>query len=456
MSTKFTAAWLESHRVDVGSLRRADVVGIGHVLGEIDALVARLRDPGRAAAMGLEPPRGILLHGSPGLGKTLIARYLAASLGPQVPFYEVSADELTPERIRGVLRHLAAAHPRSVLYADEIDSIGMARDYGGHDPDTRMRLTALLAALDGLTATDGPVVIASSNRPPDHLDAALTRSGRLGFKIRFDAPDEDERVELFALFTRAIPQDTDIDWRNAARLTRGKSPADLRQMVEDAASLALAADRDAISMADMLAAIRRDGAVEPDPPGAAAVRWRMAVHEGGHVAVCVALRGPSWVYSVRLGVVDGETAFGDDQVPQAMRPDDENRDALIVSFGGIAAERATLGEAASGGGSDVSAATTIALERVGAGLSDEVTPIDLDQLERNVAEALKTELAVDLANQVEVARARATAIVAANVEPIRRFAAILETAGELTGDALQVAIADVAFVPVPEEARADR
>jgi cell division protease FtsH len=166
MSRAFTPEWLESHRVDVAALRRADVVGIGHALAEIDALSARLREPERAAAMGLTPPRGILLWGDPGLGKTLCARYLAASLGDAVPFYEVSADELTPDRIRGSLRHLAAAHPRSVLYVDEIDTIGMSRDYGGHDPETRMRLTSLLAALDGLTATDGPVVIASSNRPP--------------------------------------------------------------------------------------------------------------------------------------------------------------------------------------------------------------------------------------------------------------------------------------------------
>ena len=257
MTSRFTPAWLESHRVDVGSLRRTDIVGIGHVLAEIDALVARLRNPERANAMGLEPPRGILLWGSPGLGKTLVARHIGAALGSDIPFYEVSADELTPERIRGALHHLAAAHPRSVLYADEIDTIGMSRDYGGHDPDTRMRLTAMLAALDGVRATDGPVVIASSNRPPHQLDGALTRSGRLGFKVRFDVPDEAERIALFELFTRSIPADPPLDWRHAARLTRGKSPADLRQIVEDAASLALASDRDAIGSADVLAAIRR-------------------------------------------------------------------------------------------------------------------------------------------------------------------------------------------------------
>ena len=446
MAHSFSPAWLESHRVDVGSLARSDVVGIGHVLAEVDALVARLRDPERAAAMGLEPPRGILFWGEPGLGKTLVARHLAASLGADVPFYEVSADELTPERIRGALRHLAAAHPRSILYLDEIDTFGMNRDFEGHDPDTRMRLTALLAALDGLVATAGPVVIASSNRPARQLDPALIRSGRLGYRVRFDAPDEDEREELFHLFARDIPKETDIDWRSAARLTRAKSPADLRQIVEDAAGLALAADRDILGGADLLAAIRRDGTIEPEPAEPAVARRRIAVHEGGHVAACVALRGPEWVYAVRLGMIEGVTSYGDERVPVHLRPDGEHRDALVVALAGSAAEEALLGEASLGGRNDVTRATEVALERAGVGLAGHATPLALDQLERNVAETLKEDLADALVSQIETARERARAIVAANVDAIARFAAVLEAAGELTGEALAEAIAEAGFI----------
>ena len=446
MASTFSAAWLESHRVDVGTLARTDVIGIGHVLAEVDALVARLRDPARAAAMGLEPPRGILFWGEPGLGKTLVARYLAASLGAGVPFYEVSADELTPERIRGALRHLAAAHPRSILYLDEIDTFGMSRDYEGHDPDTRMRLTAMLAALDGLVATAGPDVIASSNRPAGQLDPALTRSGRLGYKVRFDAPDEDEREALLRLFARDVPKAADIDWCNAARLTRSKSPADLRQIVEDAAALALAADRDILGGADLLAAIRRDGAIEPAPAEPAVARRRVALHESGHVAACVALRGPDWVYAVQLGVIEGVTSYGDERVPAHLRPDDEHRDALVVALAGIAAEEALLGEASLGGRNDVGRATEVALERAGVGLAGHATPLALDRLERNVAEALKEDLADALVCQLEDARERACAIVAANVDAIARFAAVLDAAGELTGDALADAIAEAGFV----------
>ena len=452
MTGRFRPAWLEGHRVDVTRLRRADVVGIGHVLAEVDALVARLRDPDRAAAMGVEPPRGILFHGAPGLGKTLVARYLAASLGTAVPMYEVSADELTPERIRGSLRYLAAAHPRSVLYLDEVDTIGMTRDYPGHDPETRLRLTALLAALDGLLATSGPIVVASSNRQPAYLDAALVRSGRLGYKVAFDAPSEDERVALFALFTRAMPQDEGIDWRHAARLTRDKTPADLRQLVEDAAGIALArADggpgTPRLRAEDVLAAIRRDGRIEPDDDTRPALRHRAAIHEAGHVAACVALRGATWVYAVRVGgtLGEGSTAFGEEGVPDWQRPDDEARDALVASYAGIAAEVALLGEGTTGGRGDVERGTELVLDRIAAGLVGDPAPLDLRLLGRNVAGSLKARLAATLLAQVREARAAAAAIVEANREPIERFAAALDAAGELTGDELQAAIAAAGF-----------
>ena len=451
MSTRFSVKWIEGHRVDVSMLRRNDIVGIGHVLVEVDALVARLRDPERAAAMGVEPPRGILLYGEPGLGKTLVAKYMAAAFAApgEVPFYEVSADELTPERIRGAMRYLADRHPRSVIYIDECDTFGMARDYLGHDPDTRLLLTATLAALDGLqTMAAGPVVIASSNRPPEMLDRALVRAGRLGFKVKFDAPNEDERVELFALFTRSIPCEPGIDWRHAARLTRTLTPADIRQMVDDAGGIALAADRDALAQTDIIEAIRRNGRIEPEEALNPAALHRVAIHEAGHVAVCVTLRGAPWVYSVRIGTQGGggSTAYGDESVSRSERPDDETRDSLTVAFAGGAAEVACLGEGTLGAHSDVSSATETALARIGAGLTDDPAPMDLDWLDKNVAESLKEARAGALVVQLAAARAQAIAIVEANVEAIRRFADILQVAGELSGDALRQAIDDAGFV----------
>lgn len=445
-----TNAWLEGQRVDVTELRREDVIGIGHVLTEIDGLVARLRDPARAEAMGVEMPRGMLFHGDPGLGKTLVARMVATSLGEGVPFYEVSADQLTPERIRSSLRYLAEAHPRSVLYIDEIDNFGMARDYGGHDPRTRQMLTATLAALDGLVPTRGPLVIASSNRGPHHLDKALVRAGRLGFKVKFDHPDEGEREQLLRLFARPIPQSRTMRWAEAARLTRGATPADLRQLVADAAGLALARGQAKVGAADLLAAIRRSGRVEPESIN---IRdWhRMAVHEAGHVAVGAALRGAAWIYSVAIGPFAGHTAYGDELQQDEDRPDDETRDVMAVAFGGVAAEIALLGEAGSGGGTDISNCTNLALERFVAGLTDDPAPVDLNHFGRNPPASVKEAQAAQARAAIKVARSRAQAIVEANVPAIEAFAAMLERARELTGPHLASVIASSGFVqpPVP-------
>ena len=447
MTGRFRPGWLEGHRVYVAALRRTDVVGIGHVLTEIDALVARLRDPARAAAMGVEPPRGVLLWGEPGLGKTLVARYMAASLGPGVPFFEVSADELTPERIRGSLRYLAEHHERSALYMDEIDTIGLHRDFpGAHDTETKLRLGALLASLDGLVSTAGPVVIASSNRPPESLDPALVRSGRLGFKVRFDAPNEQERIELFALFTRSIPTDPAIDWLHPARLTRGRTPADLRQLVDDAAGMALAEGRRRVDGEHVLAAIRRSGSIEPENSLNPITRSRMAVHESGHVAVSVALRGPDYCTAVRLGALGGTSSFGPEEINDGHLPDDEIRDRLTIGFGGVAAESAILGEGSLGGRSDVSQATGIALSRIMAGLTGDPAPLDLDHLGSHVSASLKEALAGAIVGPIAEARALAIAIVARNHEPIRQFAAALDAAGEMTGDTLRTAIDDAGFV----------
>jgi cell division protease FtsH len=438
--------WLEAHRVDVSGLRREDIIGIGHVTAEVDALVVRLREPERAAAMGVESPRGILFWGAPGLGKTLVARSVAVALGEAVPFYEVSADELTPGRIRSALSELARNHPRSVLYIDEIDTFGMARDYGGHDPDTRLLLTATLAALDGLVPQAGPLLIASSNRPPHLLDAALVRAGRIGFKVRFGEPDEAEREELLRLFARSIPQDPEIVWSDLAGLTRGSTPADLRQIVADAAGLAVADDRDLLTGSDLAAAVRRAGEIGPEG-GSPNRDWkRSAIHEAGHVAVAVVLRGPAWVRAVRITDKGGATSIGDENRQEIDRPDDEVLDIIAAKFGGVAAEEALLGSAGFGAVEDVSSATGMALQRYNAGLSDDPAPMDGELFGDHAPDSVSEAAAAAVRKAIEPARRQAIAIVAANVEPIARLAEAIEREGELAGNLLRRSIEAAGFV----------
>lgn len=442
MKQRFTKEWLEGHQVHLGRIDRSSIIGIGHVMTELDSLLARLHNPEAARSLSLELPRGILYWGQPGLGKTLVARYTASRLGAKIPFFEVSSDELSPDRLRGAVRWLAEAYDRSVLYLDEIDQWAMARDSETHSPATRLLLTAALAALDGIVPASGPIVIASSNRAPYVLDAALMRAGRIGFHVKFDAPDEAERVQLLNHFIGSRPTDGVIDLDKAAKLTRGHTPASLRAITDDGFGLGLARGRRALSDSDLVDAIRRAGEIVPeDDEDNPALRHRLAIHESGHTAVACVLRGSSWVYSVAIGSADGHTRLGSEKVPYQWTPDDEQRDAIIVSMAGVAAERLLLdGGPSLGGIDDIERATQIALGRLDAGLDDSVSPVSLDQFHSRTSEALRDQQAQAVSRLLEDARGRATRIVSRNLAEIEAFAELLETSSELVGDDLAAAL----------------
>lgn len=450
MATKFSPDWLAARQVDLPPVTRGEIIGLTHVMAEIESVVERLADTAAARALGAQPPKGILFYGPPGSGKTLVARYLAGTLGSDVPMYELSSDELTAPLLRGVFRHLASRAGRSVAYLDEIDGWGLMRDAPMHSESSRVLLVSALAALDGLVPTAGPVVIASSNRPPAALDPALVRSGRLGIHIRFDLPDEEDRAECFQRFLIGRPVDDDIDIAQLARLSRGTSPAAIRGLIDDAAGLALARHARFIGSDDLVSAVRRSGEVAPeedleDPDR----RWRAALHEAGHLAVACRLRGSDHVYSVRLTAFGGVTETGPDRSDRDHVPDDVARDSLVISFGGLAAERAVLGEPSLSSRDDVERGTQLALARIVAGVEPAHPPVSLDALHPYTAETLKGTASDIVTRVLEEARARAASIVEAAGPAIERFAQTLDGAGELVGPELHAAI-DLAGIPGPD------
>lgn len=444
MAPRFSTAWLEQHRVRLeGPIERHSIVGIGEVLTEVDSLLGRLRNPDAVRRMGADLPRGILLHGEPGLGKTLVARYLGSNLGPDVPLYELSADELGPSLVRDLFGHLGSLGARSALYVDELDLVAMHRDWSRHGSASRAILVALLAALDGLRPAAGPIVIASSNRDPGLLDPALMRPGRIGFHIEFRWPDPAERAALLRLFLAGRPVAPEVELATLAALARGASPASLRQAVDDASGLALAAGRERISQADLVAAIRRNGAVRPGDgqPDDAALE-RAAVHEAGHVAVAVALRGPGWVHRVRASAGEGDTALGEEGRPIGSIPADELADQLVVAFGGLEAETAVYGHASLGAAGDLNRATALAHRMAQGGLVPTVSAVDLDGFGPYPGTTVPDLLASAVPPLLAERRERAAALVRANLEPIRAFAAALVAAdGQLVEEALEAAIA---------------
>lgn len=443
----FSVEWLESHRVDVTGVTEDQIVGIGHVVTEVRSLIGRLSNPDLMAEVGAALPKGVLLHGAPGLGKTLTARWMGSrisQMGGEVGFYEVSADELDGERIRDLYRHLGSLEQRSVLYLDEIDLFARSRVSEMQDREGRRVLIAMLAALDGLVPTSGVLTICSSNVPPMYLDAAIMRAGRLGdAKVEFVPPNEEERRDLFALYAKGRAIEGDLPFERAAQLTRGATPAAIRSYYDDALGLALADGRRAMTWPDLLASLRRDGRIEPDrQDGRPEDLLRTAIHEGGHVAVGVRLRGPGFIYSVHVGGRGGQTKVGADEWTRIQLTDRTILDSVVVGFGGMAAEDYFYGEHSLGTKDDVSSATAMLLDRVESAMDNQFPPVSIDELGRNASEDLKQRLGEAAISASEDAQARAELIVQENAAAIHRFAEMLVTAGELSGPELLAAITD--------------
>ncbi len=445
MDEAFEVGWLEAHRLHLARpVARAEIVGIGHVMQALESLVGLLRDPARGAAMGARAPRGILLWGDPGVGKTLSARYLAGAVG-NLPMYEVAADELSPARVRGLFGHLAAAHARCILYLDEVDLIALNRSTELHSEGTRATLVALLAALDGLRDTAGPILVASSNRSPYELDPALLRAGRIGYHVRFGLPSAAERRELLEVFLRGRPLEPDVDPAALAAYALRATPASLAQAVDDAAGGAIARGAARIGQADLVVAIARAGEIEPDEGegGSEGARALAALHEGGHVAVAVALRGPTWVTRVRLEPRGGRTTVGSEDVPLEALPVGELRDRLAVYYGGIEAEEVLARGASLGGAEDVSRATQLAGRMVTAGIAPGVPAYPPEGLGRRSSGLARDGVALAVAALLAEARLRAARIVGPAQLSIQRFADLLLAAGGVLADeALREAIAE--------------
>ncbi len=433
-------SWLAAHRIDPATLNSQPVVNIGGILLEFESIAQRFEHPELVAAAGAALPRGVLLMGPAGVGKTTWARWLARRLAG-MDLYEIGPEELTADRVRdgfAVLRDKP-----SILFIEDVDLFGLERDRFGATDLSGGVMKALLGAMDGIVDSPWPLVIGATTASKFALEPALVRAGRLGIHVTLEAPLTIERLALLEVFAASRAIEPGIDWEAIAALTAGLTPADLRQALDDAYGVAVAGGRQVVEAADIKTAFGRRGAIDPttevwDP-------WRTAVHEAGHVAVALALEGASFILSVSVKPEGGMTKTGDDSQRMLDVPAERARSMFAIAYGGLAAEKAILGSGSLGVLHDVRTATRDIETFLACGLDDGFPAIDLRELKHIASERLKSLHSVAVTRASDRARDAAEAIVAANVGPIELFAKQLAESSDLSGRELYRALEAAGF-----------
>jgi cell division protease FtsH len=364
-----------------------DVAGIDEVEAEISEVVDFLKDPQKYRRLGARAPKGVLLAGAPGTGKTLLARATAGEAN--VPFFSASASEFI-EMIVGVgasrVRELFAEARKvapAIIFIDEIDTIGRsragARSIGGHD-EREQTLNQILTEMDGFSGHEGVVVLAATNRP-DVLDAALLRPGRFDRTIMVHPPDQQGRAAILGVHTRQVPLSGDVDLDALASSTPGMTGADLANLVNEAALLAARRGQDVVSQRDLFDALEKvqlgaaRNVVIPEDE-----RRRTAYHEAGHALLGMLQPGADPVRKVSI-IPRGRALGVTLSTPERDRYGyDANylRGRIIGALGGMAAEQEVFGVVTSGAESDLESVTRIARSMVGRwGMSEKIGAVSV-------------------------------------------------------------------------------
>ncbi|MEV5882931.1 ATP-dependent zinc metalloprotease FtsH [Streptomyces sp. NPDC052020] len=346
----------------------ADVAGIDEVEGELNDVVDFLKNPDAYRRMGAKMPRGVLLSGPPGTGKTLLARAVAGEAG--VPFFSASASEFI-EMIVGVgasrVRELFAEARKvapSIIFIDEIDTIGRARGggsgMGGHD-EREQTLNQILTEMDGFSGAEGVIVIAATNRA-DILDPALTRPGRFDRVVSVSPPDRGGREAILRIHTREIPLAPDVDLRQVARTTPGMTGAELANLANEAALLAVKRKQRQVTQTDLSDALEKvqlgaeRALVMPEEE-----RRRTAYHESGHALLGMLQPGADPVRKITIvprGRALGVTLSTPDSDKYAYT-EEYLRGRIIGALGGMAAEHVVYGVITTGSENDLEQVTRI-------------------------------------------------------------------------------------------------
>jgi cell division protease FtsH len=372
----------------------ADVAGIEEAKNEVQEIIEFLRDPQKFSRLGGRIPKGVLLVGSPGSGKTLLARAIAGEAA--VPFFSISGSDFVEmfvgvgaSRVRDLFEQAKKSAP-CIIFIDEIDAVGRHRGAGlggGHD-EREQTLNQLLVEMDGFEGKEGVIIIAATNRP-DVLDPALLRPGRFDRQIVVPVPDVKGRIEILKVHSKNIPLAPDVELEKIARGTPGFSGADLANLINEAALIAARRSKDKVDMADfefakdkVLMGVERRSMVLSDEE-----KRNTAYHEAGHALVAKLTPGTDPIHKV--SIIPRGRALG---ITQQLPLDDRytySKDyllkALNVLLGGRAAEELALSHMTTGAGNDLERATDLARKMVTEwGMSEKLGPLTFGKKEEQI------------------------------------------------------------------------
>lgn len=371
-----------------------DVAGSEEAKEELKEVVDFLKNPKKFWDIGAKIPRGILLMGAPGTGKTLLARAVAGEAG--VPFFHISGSEFVEmfvgvgaSRVRDLFKIAKKSAP-AIIFVDEIDAVGRHRGAGlggGHD-EREQTLNQILVEMDGFETNESVIVMAATNRP-DVLDPALLRPGRFDRRVILDLPDINDREKILKIHSKNKPFEKEVDLRRIAERTPGFAGADLANLVNEAAILAARHNRKIISQLDLINSIEKVLLGPERKSHMLTIKEKeiSAYHEAGHALVSASLPNADPVHKVSI-VSRGRAAGYTLKLPLEDRhllSKSHFLDELAVSLGGYAAEEIVFGDLTTGAGDDLKKAAALARDLVTRfGMSEKFGPVVFGEKEEMV------------------------------------------------------------------------
>uniref|UniRef100_A0A7C4XUH2 ATP-dependent zinc metalloprotease FtsH n=1 Tax=Caldisericum exile TaxID=693075 RepID=A0A7C4XUH2_9BACT len=442
-----------------------DVAGADEVKEEVKEIIEFLKNPRKFTKYGAKIPKGVLLVGPPGCGKTLIAKAIAGEA--DVPFFSVSGSEFVEmfvgvgaSRVRDLFDQ-ARKYAPCIVFIDEIDAVGRYRGAGiggGHD-EREQTLNQLLVEMDGFDPHTGIIIIAATNRP-DILDPALLRPGRFDRRIVVGLPDTKEREEILKLHAKGKPLTEEVNLTAIAQQTAGFTGADLENLLNEAALIAVRKGQEKITQKEIEEAIDK---IIAGPEKKSLVlseeeKKIVCFHETGHAIVATAL--PSGDVVHRISVVSRGLALGYNvQLPEKdkyLQKKSELINKIAAILGGRASEEIFIGEVSTGAANDLEKATEIARKMVRAyGMSEKLGPLTFGKEqeliflgkelgeERNYSERTADLIDAEVRRFVEIAYDKAKKVIEANRALILKIVEVLKVKETLQGDELRSYLSEV-------------